>query len=234
MREALCSLRCCRSGTRLQYDRHEPPAHVQRIFPALQGGRRGRRGQRHGVVQRGRRDSRHGQPLADDHRAARAVGLRGLRRHGLHGHLRDDRARSGRSERGVGARRRGGCRHGHGERGLSGNLAAVARRGAYPAVRHRPRVPPGARSEIQAGTFRRSLPLLRSAARRHADLYARTPRRGAPYRGRELRVAEKRRRRAAAPARGNDRRGHRRALPGSARWPLRARTCPARGASLPI
>lgn len=67
--------------------------------------------------------------------------------------------------------------------------------------------PPGARSEIQVGTFRRSLPLLRSAARRHADLYARTPRRGAPYRGRELRVAEKRRRRAAAPARGNDRRG---------------------------
>ena len=189
MREALCSLRCCRSGTRLQYDRHEPPAHVQRIFPALQGGRRGRRGQRHGVVQRGRRDSRHGQPLADDHRAARAVGLRGLRRHGLHGHLRDDRARSGRSERGVGARRRGGCRHGHGERGLPGNLAAVARRGAYPAVRYRPRVPPGARSEIQAGTFRRSLPLLRYGARERS--------------------------------------------PWSARWPLRARTCPARGASLP-
>lgn len=100
-----------------------------------------------------------------------------------------------------------GVDHGHGERGLSGNLAAVARRGAYPAVRYRPRVPPGARSEIQVGTFRRSLPLLRSAARRHADLYARTPRRGAPYRGRELRTVEKRRRRAAAPARGNDRRG---------------------------
>lgn len=56
--------------------------------------------------------------------------------------------------------------------GYLGTLQQSLEEGRIPAVRYRPRVPPGARSEIQAGTFRRSLPLLRSAARRHADLYA--------------------------------------------------------------
>ena len=42
--------------------------------------------------------------------------------------------------------------------GYLGTLQQSLEEGAYPAVRYRPRVPPGARSEIQVGTFRRSLP----------------------------------------------------------------------------
>ena len=184
-------------------------AAVERLLPAVRGGDRGGRRQRHDGLHGPQRHPRHRQPLAVHRGAARRAGLRGVRgerrqRGPQPGHAR--LRRRPRRRRGA----RAGCRSGHGDGDRRPRLRAPARgRGGRRGERggaRRERAA-GARGKAARGAVRRAIrgrgPRARGARR------PRPPGGGARRRGALGGAAAQRARPAPARRRGRalDRRG---------------------------